>query len=158
MSPSIAFPPPPGDKHQLEEGLVFSPKFDANGLIPAIVSDVHSGDVLMFAYMNAESLALSLQTGEAHYWSRSRGKLWRKGETSGHVQKIVELRTDCDQDCLWLKVDTQGAAACHVGYQSCFYRAVIPPTGAQETASTPPGLQLVIDKKSFDPAKVYGKD
>ena len=150
------FPPPPDDRHTLEEGDEFSPRFDDNGLIPAITSDVHSGDVLMFAWMNAESLALSIQTGEAHYWSRSRGKLWRKGETSGHVQKIVELRTDCDQDSLWLKVDTQGAAACHVGYQSCFYRAVTP-IGDQETAAAQPRLQLVINEKSFDPDKVYGR-
>jgi phosphoribosyl-AMP cyclohydrolase len=111
-------------KRDLEEGLAFSPKFDAAGLIGAIVTDVNNGGVLMFAYMNAEALRLTLETGEAHFWSRSRQSLWRKGETSGNKLLVAEILTDCDQDVLWVKVKLVGGAACHTGRRSCFYRRV----------------------------------
>jgi len=110
---------------ELERGAVLAPRFDANGLIAAIAVDAHSGEVLMLAWMNAEALRLTLDTGEAHYFSRSRNALWKKGETSGQVQKIVEVRIDCDQDAVLLKVQVQGdGGACHVGFRSCFYRVV----------------------------------
>ncbi len=119
------FPAPSKDKHQLEDGSVFTPKFDPNGLITAVVTDAADGALLMVAHMNAQSLALSLETGIAHYWSRSRQQLWKKGETSGNLQSIVELRTDCDQDALWLRVKVAGDdVTCHTGRRSCFYRVV----------------------------------
>ena len=111
-------------KRDLEEGRVFAPKFDHAGLIGAIVTDAAGGGVLMFAYMNAEALRLTLETGEAHFWSRSRQALWRKGETSGNRLLIEELRTDCDQDVLWASGRLSGEAACHTGRRSCFYRRV----------------------------------
>jgi len=121
----LSFHPPFEGKKQQEEGLEFAPRFDAQGLIAAIVSDVSSGEVLMFAYMNETSLRLSLQTGIAHYWSRSRQKLWKKGETSGNLQQIMEMRVDCDQDALLLKVRVAGdGVTCHTGRTSCFYRHV----------------------------------
>lgn len=111
------------DREALERGARLTPRFDRDGLVPAVATDADSGEVLMLAYMNAEALDLTLRTGEAHYWSRSRGELWRKGATSGQVQRVVELRVDCDQDAVWLKVHPQGdGGACHVGYRSCFYR------------------------------------
>lgn len=114
------------DKLQLESGVVLAPRFDADGLIPAIVTDAASGEVSMFAWMNATSLALTLETGVAHFWSRSRGKLWKKGEESGNLLRVVELRTDCDQDVLWLRVAIDGAGrACHTGERTCFYRRVV---------------------------------
>ncbi len=106
-----------------EMGLALDPKWDAAGLVTAVVSDVASGELLMVAHMNAQALAATLATGEAHFWSRSRGELWHKGATSGHVQRVVEMRIDCDQDALWLKVEPAGPA-CHTGERSCFYRAV----------------------------------
>lgn len=112
-------------KQELESGSEFAPRFNGDGLIAAIVTDAETGGVLMFAYMNEKALRLTVETGEAHFWSRSRGKLWRKGETSGNVLKIREMRIDCDQDCLWLIADIAGdAAACHTGRRSCFYRRV----------------------------------
>lgn len=129
--------PPPGDKAALETGAAITPRFDENGLIAAVATDVVTGDVLMLAWMNAEALAHTLATGEATYWSRSRGALWRKGETSGHVQKVVELRIDCDQDAVWLRVEQTGAA-CHTGFRTCFYRASTP-SGGLETVESPPG-------------------
>ncbi len=135
------------DKQAIETGDRFAPKFDENGLIPAIATDAHTGEVLMFAFMNEQALAKTLQTGKAHYYSRSRGKLWLKGESSGHVQLVQQVLTDCDQDVIWLRVDTQGAAACHVGYKSCFYREV-QPDGT---------LKFVGGQKLFDPEAVYGK-
>jgi phosphoribosyl-AMP cyclohydrolase len=116
--------PPPRDKSELEEGLTFTPRFDAAGLIPAIVTDAAGGDVLMFAHLNAEALRLTLETGEAHFWSRSRQALWRKGETSGNRLCVQEIRTDCDQDVIWIKASLSGEAACHTGRYSCFYRRV----------------------------------
>ncbi len=122
---------PRGDKHSLEEGAAFAPKFDADGLIVCITQEASSGDILMVAYMNAESLKLSLESGVAHYWSRSRQALWRKGDTSGQTQTIVEMRVDCDQDALLLKVVAGGdGKACHTGRRSCFYRAIVAVQGA----------------------------
>ncbi len=111
-------------KRDLEEGSVFAPRYDSAGLIGAIVTDAAGGGVLMFAYMNAEALRLTLETGEAHFWSRSRQALWRKGETSGNRLLVEEVRTDCDQDVLWVTVRLSGEAACHTGRRSCFYRRV----------------------------------
>ena len=113
----------PGDKKNLEEGSVLTPKFDDKGLIPAIATDVHTGEVLMLAWMNAQALSLTITSGEAHYYSRSRQELWHKGATSGHTQKVLDIRTDCDQDAIWIKVEQTGAA-CHTGRPSCFYRRV----------------------------------
>jgi phosphoribosyl-AMP cyclohydrolase len=133
----------------LEEGLAFFPKFDKDGLITAVVSDAQSGDVLMVAHMNAEALRRTIESGEAWYYSRSRQKLWKKGETSGHVQRVIELRVDCDQDALWLKVEQSGAGACHTGRRSCFYRAV--PLGKTGGVT----LELRDGEKTFDPKRVY---
>ena len=122
---SISFSPPPSDKAQLEEGGAFTPRFGADGLITAVVTDAGDGALLMVAHMNAQALALTLETGIAHYWSRSRNELWKKGETSGNFQRVEELRTDCDQDAVWLKVSVAGdGATCHTGRRSCFYRIV----------------------------------
>jgi phosphoribosyl-AMP cyclohydrolase len=114
---------PPGTKLDLEEGASLTPKFDANGLMTAVVTDVATGDVLMLAHMNEEALRLSVTSGDAWYYSRSRQKLWRKGETSGNTQTIVEMRVDCDQDAVWIKVEQKGPA-CHTDRRSCFYRSV----------------------------------
>jgi len=133
----------------IEEGLAFTPKFDADGLITAVVTDAKSGDVLMVAHMNEEALRKTIANGEAWYFSRSRKTLWRKGETSGHVQRVVELRVDCDQDSLWLKVEQQGAGACHTGRRSCFYRTV--PLGK----STEIALEFRDANKTFDPELAY---
>ena len=113
------------DKPAREEGDVFAPAFDAQGLIPAIVTSAATGEVLMFAYMNEDALVRSIETGEGFFWSRSRKALWRKGETSGNTMRIVEIRTDCDQDVVWLKVEMAGSGVCcHTGRVSCFYRRV----------------------------------
>jgi phosphoribosyl-AMP cyclohydrolase len=142
---------PQGTPEQVEEGRVFAPKFDGNGLIGCIVTDAWTAEVLMFAYMNAEALAKTITTGEGWYYSRSRGRLWKKGEISGHGQRVVEMRVDCDQDALMLRVEQAGAGACHTGRESCFYRSV--------PLREPPGrtttLNLLATKK-FDPAQVYG--
>jgi phosphoribosyl-AMP cyclohydrolase len=123
MSKSV-FPVAP-DAASLERGTALTPSFDGAGLIVAVATDARSGEVLMVAWMNAEALARTLETGEAHYYSRSRKALWRKGATSGQVQKVEELRIDCDQDAVWLKVTPQGdGGACHVGFRSCFYRRI----------------------------------
>jgi len=142
-----------GDKKQLEHGSDFAPKFDAQGLVPVVATDHVTGDVLMLAYMNAEALAKTIELGEAVYWSRSRNEIWHKGATSGNVQRVVELRTDCDQDAIWLRVDQQGGAACHTGRRTCFYRAF--PTG--EHFGPDAKLELVEKDVLFDPEKVYGK-
>jgi phosphoribosyl-AMP cyclohydrolase len=114
-----------GTPEEIENGTAFQPLFDADGLIPAIVTDAKSGQVLMFAWMNAEALGLTIDTGVGHFWSRSRRRLWKKGEESGNVLRVAELRTDCDQDVVWLKAAVEGAgAACHTGETSCFYRRV----------------------------------
>ena len=118
-------------KSELEEGTVLAPKFDQSGLIPVVTSHAHTGEVLMMAYMNDEALAKTIETGEAHYWSRSRGELWHKGATSGQVQIVEDIRTDCDQDAIWIKVRPQGdGGCCHVGFESCFYRSI--PVGGNE--------------------------
>jgi len=138
---------------QVEEGKDLAPKFDENGLIAAVTTDAGTGDVLMLGYMNEEALARTIETGEAHYWSRSRKTLWHKGATSGLVQKVVDLRIDDDQDAVWLKVEVAGSgASCHVGYMSCFYRSI--PTGAKPT----PSLELEYREasKTFNPEDVYG--
>lgn len=148
----------PSDKKQLEEGEDFSPKFDDNGLIPCITTRADTGEVLMFAYMNELSLAKTIETGMVHYWSRSRGKLWLKGESSGMTQEVVELLTDCDQDALVARVTIGKAnvggvqASCHVGYPNCFYRAV--PTGVGETDG--PVRMSTVTEKVYDPDEVYG--
>ena len=117
------FPTPPSEKKEIEEGTNFTPKFDANGLITAVVTDARDGMLLMVAHMNAEALSMTLETGIAHYWSRSRKALWKKGETSGNFQNVLEIRTDCDQDSIWLKVSVTGDdITCHTGRRSCFYR------------------------------------
>ena len=111
------------DKHALERGAQLAPRFDEHGLIAAVATDTATGEVLMLAWMNAEALRLTLETGFAHYYSRSRQELWKKGETSGQLQAVEELRVDCDQDAVWIKVRVQGdGGACHVGFRSCFYR------------------------------------
>jgi phosphoribosyl-AMP cyclohydrolase len=122
---SLEFPQPPADKKALEEGNVLAPRFDANGLITAVVTDARDGLLLMVAHMNAEALALTIESGIAHFWSRSRGRIWKKGETSGNVQSVTEMRVDCDQDAIWLSVNVAGHdATCHTGRRSCFYRMV----------------------------------
>jgi phosphoribosyl-AMP cyclohydrolase len=136
--------------HDLEEGTALTPAFDANGLITAVATDVRTGAVLMLAHMNAEALNRTIESGEAWYFSRSRKRLWKKGEQSGHVQRVVELRVDCDQDAVWLKVEQVGEGACHTGRPSCFYRAV--PLGQSGEVK----LQFVEDKV-FDPKAVYDK-
>lgn len=138
---------PRGTRSEVEEGLGFMPKFDKDGLITAIAVDAASSQVLMVAYMNQESLAMTLEKGEAVYWSRSRQELWHKGATSGAVQRVIEVLTDCDQDALVLRVEQAGGAACHSGRRSCFYRRVV-------DAST---LAEVDSERLFDPAEVYGK-
>ena len=126
--------PPPGDKSALEEGASFTPRFDRDGLVAALAIDAASGAVLMLAWMNADALRLTLESGVAHYWSRSRGKLWRKGDTSGQRQRVVEMLTDCDQDAVVIRVAVEGdGGACHTGRKSCFYRRVV---------STPAGARL----------------
>jgi len=142
--------PPCGSADELEEGLALTPRFDADGLVTCVATDAGSGEVLMVAHMNAEALAKTVATAEAWYYSRSRRKLWRKGETSGHTQRVRELRVDCDQDAVWIKVE-QVAGACHTGRRSCFYRSV--PLGQTGAAVT---LQLC-DERVFDPKAVYDK-
>ena len=136
---------------QVEEGDQLAPKFDEHGLIPAVATDYDSGEVLMVAYQNAEALERTIRTGEAWYYSRSRQRLWRKGATSGLVQRLRELRIDDDQDTVWLRVTVAGSgASCHVGYRSCFYRKV--PTGAAAGSA----LEYLERGKTFDPEDVYG--
>ncbi len=138
MTDTAPFADPDGlTRGDLETGTVFAPRFDADGLIPAVATDADSGEVLMLAYMNAEAIRRTLATGEAHYYSRSRQALWHKGATSGQVQHVVEMRSDCDQDALWLKVRAGGdGGCCHVGYRSCFYRRVTP-AGALAAPNVP---------------------
>ena len=142
------------DRKAVEENLTFAPKFDEDGLIPAIAQDAESGDILMVAYMNAESLSDTLRRGEAVYWSRSRQTLWHKGGTSGHVQEIVEILIDCDQDALVLKVNQKGPGCCHVGYQTCFYRSV-PCKDDIPSDDQPLPLGARYPEKSYDPDQVY---
>ena len=141
---------PPASVTALEEGAALTPKFDADGLVTCVATEASSGDVLMVAHMNAEALAKTIATGEAWYFSRSRRALWQKGETSGHTQRVVELRMDCDQDAVWIKVE-QIAGACHTGRRSCFYRAV--PLGKAGAVT----LEFR-DERVFDPKAAYGRN
>jgi phosphoribosyl-AMP cyclohydrolase len=136
---------------QVEEGTELAPKFDAEGLIPAVTTDAESGELLMVGYMNADALRLTIATGEAHYYSRSRKQLWHKGATSGLIQTVKELLIDDDQDCVWLRVVVAGGASCHVGYRSCFYRRI--PLGSEAQSAK---LEFTDHAKVFDPAEVYG--
>ncbi|MCH2110160.1 MAG: phosphoribosyl-AMP cyclohydrolase [Polyangiaceae bacterium] len=136
---------------QVEEGVELAPKFDRDGLLPVVTTAASDGVLLMLGYMNLEALQKTIATREAHYFSRSRQKLWRKGETSGLVQKVVEIRVDDDQDAIWLRVDVVGDVSCHVGYRSCFYRSV-----ELENAEAPVKLRFVEDSKMMDPVAVYG--
>jgi phosphoribosyl-AMP cyclohydrolase len=135
--------------NDIEEGLTFKPKFDASGLVTCVATDAGTGEVLMVAHMNDEALRKTIASGEAWYFSRSRNSLWRKGESSGHVQRVVEIRTDCDQDAVWIRVEQTGAA-CHTGRRSCFYRAV----SAGESGAQ---LSFVDAERLFDPKDVYRK-
>jgi phosphoribosyl-AMP cyclohydrolase len=144
--------PPKAKTADIEEGTAFTPKFDADGLLAVVVTSAETGEVLMLTHMNSEALARTLQTGEAQFWSRSRKRLWRKGEESGNTMRVVEMRTDCDQDALWLKVEMGGAeACCHTGRKSCFYRAVPVGKGGAGISFT-----FVDAEKLFDPEKVHG--
>ena len=136
---------------QVEESNELAPKFNRDGLIPVVTTDFNSGEVLMQGYMNEEAFKKTISLGEAVYYSRSRKTLWHKGKTSGLFQKIKEIRIDDDQDCVWLRVDVQGGASCHVGYRSCFYRSV--PFGDKSTSTV---LKFEEKEKVFDPKKVYG--
>jgi phosphoribosyl-AMP cyclohydrolase len=135
--------------NDIEEGLTFRPRFDASGLVTCVATDAGTGDVLMVAHMNDEALRNTIASGDAWYFSRSRNALWRKGETSGHTQRVVEMRLDCDQDAIWIRVEQRGAA-CHTGRHSCFYRKVAAGEGGAQ-------LSFVDADKAFDPAKVYPK-
>ncbi len=138
----------PGSTAQVEDGSALTPKFDADGLVTCVATDAHSGELLMVAHMNAQALQRTIATGDAWYYSRSRKKLWRKGEDSGHTQRVVEMRIDCDQDAIWIKVEQQGPGACHTGRRSCFYRVV--PLGKEGAAT------LSFDgDKTFDPKSIY---
>ena len=137
---------------EVEEGKYLEPKFDKNGLIPVITSDFKTGDILMHGYMNDEALIKTIETKEAHYWSRSRKSIWHKGKTSGFVQKIIEMRIDDDQDSIWISVDVSGSgASCHVGYKSCFYRSIPLKSKVDEN------IELIMndEEKLFDPDEVY---
>ena len=137
---------------EVEEGKFLSPKFDKNGLIPVVTSDFHTGDILMHGYMNNKALKKTIETKEAHYWSRSRKKIWHKGQISGFTQTVKEIRIDDDQDSIWLSVDIGSGASCHVGYRSCFYRSV--PLGKIKNAKEIE-VEFKEKKKLFDPKKIY---
>ena len=143
--------PPPGSPRELEQGLTLSPKFDGQGGMAAVATDAESGEVLMLAWMNAEALALTIRTGEAHFWSRSRRRIWKKGEESGNVLEVIEMRTDCDQDAIWMRVKISGhGAACHTGHRTCFYRSI--PVGQDSGTAE---LHHSGTPRAFDPASVY---
>jgi len=137
---------------EVEEGKYLAPKFDENGLIPVITTDFQTGDILMHGYMNDEALKKTIETKEAHYWSRSRKKIWHKGQVSGFVQIVKEIRIDDDQDSVWLSVDIGSGASCHVGYRSCFYRSI--PLGKIKNEEELE-MKFKEKKKIFDPKKVY---
>lgn len=144
MNKSSIFPQR-GSEEEIEQGGVFMPRFDAHGLVPVIAQDATSGEILMFAFMNETALKATLESGEAHYWSRSRKELWHKGGTSGHTQKVKSIRVDCDQDVLLIRVEQVGGA-CHVGYDSCFFR---------ELARDGSNDLTTVSEKSFNPKDVY---
>ena len=137
---------------EVEEGKYLEPKFDENGLIPVVTTDFKTGDILMHGYMNNEALKKTIETKEAHYWSRSRKKIWHKGQISGFVQTVKEIRIDDDQDSVWLSVDIGNGASCHVGYRSCFYRSI--PLGNIKNIQELE-MEFKESKKIFDPKKVY---
>tara|TARA_B100000029_G_scaffold355579_1_gene348405 strand:+ start:1701 stop:2168 length:468 start_codon:yes stop_codon:yes gene_type:complete len=137
---------------EVEEGKFLAPKFDVNGLIPVITTDIKTGVILMHGYMNDEALKKTIETKEAHYWSRSRKQIWRKGQVSGFVQKVKQIRIDDDQDSLWMLVDIGNGASCHVGYRSCFYRSI--PLGKIKNTQELE-IKFEIKKKIFDPKKIY---
>ena len=137
---------------EVEEGKFLSPKFDENGLIPVITTDFQTGGILMHGYMNREALKKTIESKEAHYWSRSRNKIWRKGEVSGFLQKVKEIRIDDDQDSIWLTVDIGDGASCHVGYRSCFYRSI--PMGPIDNGRKVE-MEFLEKEKKFDPEEVY---
>ena len=137
---------------EVEEGKYLSPKFDENGLIPVITTDFKVGDILMHGYMNYESLKKTIETKETYYWSRSRKKIWHKGQVSGFIQKVKEIRIDDDQDSVWLSVDIGNGASCHVGYRSCFYRSI--PLGKIKNEEELE-MEFKETEKTFDPKKVY---
>ena len=137
---------------EVEEGKFLSPKFDSQGLIPVVTTDSKTGEVLMHGYMNSEALKKTIETKEAHYWSRSRKSIWHKGKTSGFTQKVIQIRIDDDQDSVWLSVDIGNGASCHVGYKSCFYRSI--PLGKIEH-SEKVEMKFEEKEKKFDPEKVY---
>tara|TARA_B100001778_G_scaffold260054_1_gene220444 strand:- start:116 stop:583 length:468 start_codon:yes stop_codon:yes gene_type:complete len=136
----------------IEEGKLLSPKFDKDGLIPVITTDCKTGEVLMHGYMNSEALKKTIEKKEAFYWSRSRQEVWHKGETSGFIQKVIEIRIDDDQDSIWMNVDIGDGASCHVGYKSCFYRSI--PLG-KITDAEKVEMDFKDKKKKFNPDKVY---
>ena len=136
----------------IEEGSLLSPKFDNDGLIPVITTDFQTKEVLMQGFMNSEALKKTIETKEAHYWSRSRKEVWHKGETSGFVQKVIEIRIDDDQDSIWMSVDIGNGSSCHVGYKSCFYRSI--PLGKIENTEKIE-IKFEENKKKFDPKTVY---
>ena len=136
----------------VEEGKYFSPKFDENGLIPVVTTDFQTGGILMHGYMNNEALKKTIETKEAHYWSRSRKKIWRKGQVSGFIQKVKEIKIDDDQDSVWLSVDIGSGSSCHVGYRSCFYRSI--PLGEIKDEEKLE-MEFKETEKTFDPKKVY---
>ena len=137
---------------EVEEGKYLAPKFDENGLIPVITTDFQNGDILMHGYMNEEALRKTIESGEAHYWSRSRNKIWHKGQVSGFVHKVKEIRIDDDQDSVWLSTDIGKGASCHVGYRSCFYRSI--PLGKIQNDEKLE-IEFKEKKKIFDPKKIY---
>jgi len=137
---------PRGSTAEVEESRALAPKFDADGLLSCVATDAGSGDVLMVAHMNAQALAKTIETGEAWYFSRSRQELWRRGATSGHLQRVVEMRVDCDQDAVWIKVEQIGPGACHTGRRSCFYRA------ARD------GGLVTLAEPVVTPGELYGKE
>ena len=136
----------------IEEGKLLSPKFDKDGLIPVVTTDYKTGEVLMHGYMNAEALKKTIESKEAYYWSRARKSVWHKGEVSGFIQKVIEIRIDDDQDSIWMSVDIGSGASCHVGYKSCFYRSV--PLGKVENFEKVE-MEFKEKKKRFDPNIVY---
>lgn len=154
--------PQAADKHALEDGLALTPKFDA-GPIAAVATDADTGEVLMLAWMDAEALSRTIETGEAHFWSRSRKRIWKKGEESGNTLEVVELRTDCDQDAVWMKVRMRGQkAACHTGHRTCFYRTIplarSAGPGGSELATGERTMHHAGTPRVFDPAQVYRTD
>jgi phosphoribosyl-AMP cyclohydrolase len=151
LSTSSTSFPVPGSPADLEDGLALTPKFDRDGLVTCVATDAASGDLLMVAHMNGDALRRTIESGEAWYYSRARAALWRKGESSGHVQRVVEMRIDCDQDAVWIKVVQAGPGACHTGRRSCFYRDI--PLGQSGTVR----LEFRDADKAFDPQAVYGK-